>query len=787
MRLGQILALFALILGLATGVSFLGYHYLSRASEFRERNVIHLGSTVQAVELIQKDPFLGPQTATRVRHHVQKAADQIMWCAENLSQLERNFFGLLQATQAIDLCQARMSHVQAVADSFIPMTTADQNGASQVERITFANNARKELEVMRTGSLKFRMLVAKLEDRIAITVRIATALASLGLLSIFAVLARQLADGWRVQSRQTVELNRISQRFSAAIAASIEGFALFDEENGLLICNDRFRNHSHPDPDFLIPGRSLHDIIAGSVFKGHVALGGLSEQEFIQSLFRDLRASNYCLERQFEISGNQYILLRCNMTDAGDKVFTTVDVTDIVRSENKQRLAAKALKEAKDKVEIQSLTDPLTNLANRRHLDRALQERLDESDVTLIRIDLDRFKKVNDILGHEAGDFVLQHVAKILCTHARQDDLIARVGGDEFVVLCTLGTTEDKAVAQSHILLQALLEPVMFGNKRCHYGASFGVAQGVKGTRATDVLSYADDALYRAKEAGRGIVELFTPEMGRIAQHERILADRFAYAIENGEIQPYFQTQHDARTWDLVGVEVLARWEHPTEGLLYPGSFLGIAQQLGMEADLDKAIFDAAVVRVGQLEDEGFILSRTGFNVSAARIMDPQFLQTVAASITQGRERFVFEILETISCEDSGEVLDYAVDGLKELGFQIDVDDFGSGHASINSVIRIRPDALKIDRNLIFPLGERYGADRMVNAVLELARSLDVKVIAEGVDSAKKAKLLNNMGCDILQGFFFSQAVDFQTLRNYIYNGANGPMYPNGDTQVQSG
>ncbi len=787
MRLGQTLALFALILGLATGVSFLGYHYLSRASEFRERNVIHLGATVQAVELLQKDPFLGPKTAALVHLHVQKAAEQITWCAQNLNYYEHEFFALLGATDAIDLCQARMGHVQAVADSFIPMATSDQNGATQMERITFAVAARKEVEVMRAGSLRFRMLVAELEDRIAISVRIATALASLALLSMFAILARQLSEGWRVQSRQTVELNRISQRFSAAIAASIEGFALFDDENGLLTCNDRFRKHIHPDPDFLAPGCSLHDIFADSVFQGHLELDGVTEQEFIQSLFRELRSSNYCLERQFEISGNQYVLLRCNMTDAGDKVFTTADVTDIVRSENKQRLAAQALQEAKNKVEIQSLTDTLTNLANRRHLDRALQDRLSQHDVTLIRIDLDRFKKVNDILGHEAGDFVLQHVAKVLQKHANPDDLPARVGGDEFVVLCAADTSEEDAVAQSHVLLQELLQPVMFGNKRCHFGASFGVARGEKGTRATEVLSYADDALYRAKEAGRGIVELFTPEMGRIAQHERVLADRFAFALEAGEIQPYFQTQHDARTWDLVGVEVLARWEHPTEGLLYPGSFLGIAKQLGMETDLDKAIFDTAVARVGQLEDEGFVLSRTGFNVSAARIIDPQFLQTVAASITKGRERFVFEILETISCEDCGEVLDYAVDGLKDLGFQIDVDDFGSGHASINSVIKIQPDALKIDRNLIFPLGKNDGAERMVNAVLELARSLDVKVIAEGVDSAKKAQLLNSMGCDILQGFFFSQAVDFNTLRDYVHGGAKGSIYTDTGTQVQSG
>ena len=391
--------------------------------------------------------------------------------------------------------------------------------------------------------------------------------------------------------------------------------------------------------------------------------------------------------------------------------------------------------------------------------------------MTLVRIDLDRFKQVNDILGHEAGDHVLQHVASILKEHCGPDDLPARVGGDEFVILCASGTTLEVAERMAQSLLREVLKPVIFGNKRCYYGASFGIAAGNQGADPSELLSNADAALYKAKESGRGTVEVFSTEMRLAKIRDRALADRLGHALQNGEIIPFFQTQHFADGWEVAGVEVLARWDHPNEGILSPHVFLPIAQQLGMEAELDRVIFESAVTAVEQLRAQGLTVPRVAFNVSAPRLLAPDFLATVADAIPQGREGYVFEILESISCEDAGDALIFVIDALRDLGFQIDVDDFGSGHASINGVLEIEPDALKIDRNIVMPLGDSERAERMVASVLDMARSLDVDVIAEGVDRARKAELLRDMGCDILQGFFFSRPMSVADLDVFLRRG----------------
>ncbi len=417
------------------------------------------------------------------------------------------------------------------------------------------------------------------------------------------------------------------------------------------------------------------------------------------------------------------------------------------------------------RMERQALTDALTGLPNRRHLDQALAAADPNTEIALIRLDLDRFKQVNDILGHAAGDFVLRHVAGILRNTVRPEDLPARVGGDEFVILCAPGTTQEIGRDIAQRLLDEVLKPLTYEGKRCVFGASFGVAATVPGETHTDeLLQAADTALYRAKSKGRGMVEVYTSVMRRRAIQDRILADRFYEALQQGEIVPYYQTQHAASDWSLTGVEVLARWEHPTEGLLSPARFLGIARQLGMEADVDRVIFDSAVAAMDDLSERGHVVPRVSFNVSAGRIMDPAFLAIARERIPTQRSRFCFEILESISYEDSGMALDYAVDALKELGFQIDVDDFGSGHASINSVLKIEPHALKIDRNIVAPLGEHPRAEQTMGSILEFAKALGVAVIAEGVDSEAKALVLRRLGCDVLQGYFFSRPMPLPAL-----------------------
>ena len=425
--------------------------------------------------------------------------------------------------------------------------------------------------------------------------------------------------------------------------------------------------------------------------------------------------------------------------------------------------------QAQERIRKQSVTDELTGLTNRRGLDLVLSARDPESEVLLARVDLDRFKQVNDILGHEAGDFVLQHVAQLMRDLAWPSDTLARVGGDEFVILFAAGMGLEDGCRCVERLLKAISRPVRFGEKQCDFGASIGIASSsLEGLSKNELLNAADRALYEVKRSGRGAISVYSEDMHSAAVRERYLADGLREAIANNEIIPFFQTQHFCRGGNVFGIEVLARWQHPKLGLLTPDVFLPIASQLGLESELDSAIFCQTVELLDDFDAAGLTLPRVAFNVSPGRLVDPEFLNDIQKIAPAYRGNVAFEILESVSYEDTGEHLSFTIDTLREQGFQIDVDDFGSGHASINSVLNIAPNALKIDKNIVRPIETSAAAHRLTASIVELANALNMIVIAEGVDSAEKADLLADMGCYALQGFYFSKPMSAADLKAFL-------------------
>ena len=437
-------------------------------------------------------------------------------------------------------------------------------------------------------------------------------------------------------------------------------------------------------------------------------------------------------------------------------------------------LVGRQLTRAQGKIATQLVTDPLTGLLNRRGLDQAMATSsvADDADMVLIRIDLDRFKQVNDVLGHSAGDTVLRHVAEIMQKYCRKGDALARVGGDEFVILCAPDSDLDQAEELAGDILEAILQPLEIDGKSCVVGASFGIAtSAMEGLDKSGLLNAADKALYAVKRTGRGAVMVYSREMHVAAERDRMRADRMRDALNQGEIVPYFQTQHFAGDRKLFGLEVLCRWEHPVEGLLLPDEFLGIARQMGLEAELDRAIFRHTVEMVNRLKRDGFDIPRVAFNVGTARITDNTFLNDIQTMIPKDRDRFAFEILESVSYDDASDVLTMTIDAIKELGFRVDVDDFGSGHASINSLLAVGPDALKIDRNIINSMVQSPEALRMVVSIADLAHALGLHLIAEGVDTEEKAELLDQMGCHVLQGFLFSRPMPGADLTRFLRGG----------------
>lgn len=443
--------------------------------------------------------------------------------------------------------------------------------------------------------------------------------------------------------------------------------------------------------------------------------------------------------------------------------------TDISRIKDTQ----KALQLEKEKTEYQALHDPLTGLPNRRAIDNALEEDVNQSSEprTLVRIDLDHFKNVNDTLGHAAGDFVLCRVSDILRHTIRKTDLAARTGGDEFVVLLQKDTDEKQALALTEELRLKIKKEMDFEGKTCRVGASFGISSSQNGlVENPDLLKSADSALYVAKEAGRNKTVLYTPSVHRMVVERRKVSSEIENAIHNNEFFAFFQPQFDALTETLVGIEALARWRHPTRGILAPPDFMEAAEKLKFVPDIDRQVFSYGLDCVAALNAEGLMIPKIAFNVGANQLMNPALAEVVQEK-NIGFTRIALEILESVLVEDQGQDFLDRVASLRNEDFQIEVDDFGSGHASVIGLQRLQPHIMKIDRELVFPVTESKMARSLAKSIVDMGHALNIKVIAEGVETAQHAAIMRDLGCDAFQGFYFARPMPFEDLKEYAARG----------------
>ncbi|HWT58108.1 MAG TPA: EAL domain-containing protein [Rhizobium sp.] len=417
---------------------------------------------------------------------------------------------------------------------------------------------------------------------------------------------------------------------------------------------------------------------------------------------------------------------------------------------------ALALEESNARIEHVADHDYLTGLPNRRLLDKRLAELPADRNITtlsVLHLDLDQFKQINDSHGHAAGDAVLRAAALRITAAIPADGMVARVGGDEFVIVLVnfSDLAELKLIADD--LQRRLRKKIRFGQEMLQSGASIGVSWSGD-RRARNLLAESDLALYQAKKLGRNRVEFFTRQLQEDLRAKRRLAEELKLGLERGEIVPYYQVQVDAKTRQVIGFEALARWKHPAKGVLAPGIFLKIADEHGLAAEIDAAILKNV------LEDrlfwlvQGLAVPRIAVNISASRLADPTLLGKLRKlDIPPGV--IVFELVETIFLDDSDEKLLDHIGDIKQLGIDIEIDDFGSGHASLIGLVKLRPKRLKIDRQLIAEVVSSAEQRRVVGSIVEIAKALDVEVIAEGIETEAHAVVLAQLGCDGLQGYAF--------------------------------
>ena len=548
------------------------------------------------------------------------------------------------------------------------------------------------------------------------------------------------------------------ERLWRAIEALPEAFVLYDTDDKVALFNTRYR---------ALYAHSARAIKTGATFES-ILRYGLDNRQYPEAFGREEEWLEERLERHRnpvgqitqELPGDKHLQIHEVILPSGDTVGFRVDVTQLTRQQRELAEKAVALEEA-------AVTDPLTELGNRRALDMHVRSLRHTSVATdtfgLLHLDLDRFKPINDVFGHAAGDFILRQVAETLRRSVKHNDFIARVGGDEFVVVLGAPCNEEDASRVAQRIIKTCQQPLEWEGKPLLYGASVGISIG-PASQLPAMINDADIALYEAKNSGRNRHFVFNADLRRRVEDKKRLSDDLFRAIEQKEIVGFYQPQFRASDHAFCGMEALARWEHPEEGTLSPGVFLPIADEVGLLSQIDKLVFEHAVETGMALAEQGTMCPKMAVNIDLK-----QLVQSKSEIWLPRKEDLPFslaiEILETLDVDRDLELVSWAIDDLRERGLLIEVDDFGSGHASLTSLLKIKPDRVKLDLGLVHASRiDPQGAGKMVKSICNMCLDLGIKVTAEGIETELDADAMTDLGCDTLQGYMFSKPLSRSDL-----------------------
>lgn len=448
-------------------------------------------------------------------------------------------------------------------------------------------------------------------------------------------------------------------------------------------------------------------------------------------------------------------------------------------------LAAQAQTEQIEKVrvELQHLAhhDALTNLPNRVLLRDRLSQAIEAAhrqgrQLGVMFMDIDRFKKINDSLGHAVGDQLLQSVAKRLLASVRVSDTVSRQGGDEFVLLLPLIESPDGAQLSAKKILTALAHPHNIGGHDLHITFSIGIAiYPDDGEDAETLLKHADMAMFYAKESGRNNYKFFMQEMiGRAVELQSIEAS-LHLALERNEFLLHYQPKINLQSGAIVGVEALIRWQHPQRGLLLPGHFVSIAEDCGLILPIGRWVLREACLQAGAWMNSGLPAIIVAVNTSALEFRSEEFLENVRATLkTTGLAPHLLEIelTESILMRDV-ESTNAVLHSLSDMGIRLAIDDFGTGYSSLSYLRRFPINTLKIDQCFVNQLNANPDDATIVQAVISLGKSLNQRVIAEGVETQEQYEFLLAENCDEGQGYYFGFPLAPQSLAALLKAGAS--------------
>jgi len=547
------------------------------------------------------------------------------------------------------------------------------------------------------------------------------------------------------------ELSNKNVRFDAALANMSNGISMFDSGRRLVVWNSRYEQFFCLPPGLLKPGMHVDDILA-EIFSRNPLKNETNKHHvstIVAIISRDF-ATDEITSRLDEFADGRVILISRQPMKEGGWVSTYEDVTERKRAEAEIAHMARH--------------DALTGLANRAAFSAKLAEasqrvRREGSAAAVLMLDLDKFKGVNDTLGHLAGDQLLVEVGRRLQSALRESDMLARLGGDEFAIIQEGGGQyHDDAIALARRLIQLIAQPFDLNGHPAHVGSSIGIALAPEhGADPEQLLTAADLALYDAKANGRNDFRLFQAAMLEAARTRKSAEIELRDAIERHQFELHYQPVVDVKRNLLCGAEALVRWRHPTRGLIAPDQFIPLAESTGLIAPLGEWILHQACTDSASLPEH----VKVAINVSAVQFRKGDLFDSVIrilANTGLSPERIELEITETTHLENHDAHLE-TMRKLKHLGVSMVLDDFGTGYSSINYLTSYPFDKLKIDKSFTQGVLDRTDCAAVIACTLALAQGLGIVTTAEGVETEQQFEYMRQAGVDLVQGYLFGRPV----------------------------
>jgi diguanylate cyclase (GGDEF)-like protein/PAS domain S-box-containing protein len=543
------------------------------------------------------------------------------------------------------------------------------------------------------------------------------------------------------------ELRDSVSKFEDALRNLPQGLSMFDGRDRLIAFNRQWLDAYELSPENVRIGMNFREVFAN--------------QEAVRDLdayladLKDRLAKSEHTSNTVQFPDGRVIYISYGRRESGGWVATHEDITERKASE--------------DRIERLAHYDSLTGLANRNLFKGSLDEALDEyllhsAPFAVLLLDLDKFKSVNDALGHQCGDALLKQVAGRIKAQVRDVDTAARIGGDEFALIVAPGLSalQDGAAPLAARLVQAIAEPYEIDGHPVVIGCSIGVAVVPEhGTRTDEILRNADLALYKSKNAGRNCFHFYSPELKAEADQRDILEIELREAIWREEIEVFYQPVFELSTGRATSVEALARWRHKTRGLIPPAEFIPVAEEGGLIVELGNLVLAKACRHAVMLPDD----IKVAVNLSALQFAGGNLVDSVMVALADSglaETRLELEITESVFLADSQENLK-TLERLKRLGVSIALDDFGVGYSSLSYLTAFPFNKVKIDKSFIDRIG-RSETVAVLGSIVQLAKTLNLSIVAEGVETYEQVEKIRSLGIALGQGYYFSEPVPFGEL-----------------------